>query len=582
MDELGQQAQILTFLTAVFGSKPTDSFILIWTLPDKRSSWFDTIEEAAIYIERVKKDKDVYVEMSLSDRMFQGRCKAEDSAGIPGVWIDLDCAAEGRSKTGVFTDKNEALDFIKVLPIKPTIVINSGGGFHVYWLFKEMWIFDRSEERANASLLVKGWLEAVRLRAAAVGREIDSVGDLARVMRVPGTFNHKDTRNRRLCYIESIDDSQRYNPQEIEECTSFDEKEWAEVKESLGVGGAKNSESNYDFKLLQNAVPPPGKWDALKDLDPRVELSFNHTRKDFTADSSASAYDLSLAAFAAQVDWSDQEIVNLLIASRRANHCDLKLSRHDYYRNTILVARKNHRYDQANEELSTVEINKDNPEEPAHPGGPNVIDVLESLLLFRLKKVIKYLASEPIYYLETDQGNIAIGEVGNLITQTAFRKKVAALTGIYIPLKSPAKWSKIAQLLLDLCVPETLGEDSTEIGQIDEWVDDYLDQWKPTNANMDKDLSDAIRMRLPFYKNEYVYLFQASFKEWILKVRGDLSVLTRNLGPSLKLCGWEPSPIMVVYQGRRSSRAAWRKIDLIATQEYLYTKDKRKVDETYN
>jgi hypothetical protein len=58
-----------SFLQSLFADKPSESYILIWTLADKRSHWFRETGEAASFIEAVH-DRDVYVGAGLSPRDF--------------------------------------------------------------------------------------------------------------------------------------------------------------------------------------------------------------------------------------------------------------------------------------------------------------------------------------------------------------------------------------------------------------------------------------------------------------------------------------------------------------------------------
>ena len=67
-------------------------------------------------------------------------------------------------------------------------------------------------------------------------------------------------------------------------------------------------------------------------------MSCERQRTDLP-DSSASGYDQSLANFAANAGWSDQEIVNLLIAHRRTFGDDLNLNNPQKYQRTIATAR---------------------------------------------------------------------------------------------------------------------------------------------------------------------------------------------------------------------------------------------------
>ena len=56
----------LEFLGQLWQYKPEDQYILIWTLPDKRSRWFTGVPEAAQYVASIGGSRDVYVGVGLS------------------------------------------------------------------------------------------------------------------------------------------------------------------------------------------------------------------------------------------------------------------------------------------------------------------------------------------------------------------------------------------------------------------------------------------------------------------------------------------------------------------------------------
>lgn len=559
-------SETLTFLTTLFYPLPENVFILIWTLPDKRSAWFVSLEEATRYVDAVKYTKDVYVQMSVSREMFASnkRCPASKSAGIGCLWCEIDIADGYRKgKKSLFKSQEEALNFIRGIEMQPTMVVFSGGGYHCYWCFKEVWIFDTDQERSQAALLELRLQETIRHQLGKLGYELDSVGDLARVMRVAGSVNRKVETNPRDCVIE-YNTEIRYEPSDLENYLVTEVSEADQIAQGIKERKVIDTTPGiYVFTLNPDAEPPAEKWEALQLIEPRAKLSYEHNRKDFTRDSSASAYDQSLASFAAGVDWSDQEIVDLLIASRRYNKCDLKLNRPDYFKSTILTARKGKKYDEALEEVEVAEVDKGAMADSAAPNGPNIADILETLLGFRIERVIKYTASEPLFRLETNKGSISLGDVSNLIGQTQFRKKVAALTGIFLPLKSPAKWARIAQLLLDLCEIESIGDENTEMGKIEDWLMDYFEQWVPTDVpDIDERkndlLIDALRLKAPFIRGAYVYIILSAFREWVMRARNDLSVVSEHIGTSLRAMGWEPYTLNVVVEGRPSTRGTWR------------------------
>jgi hypothetical protein len=60
-----------------------------------------------------------------------------------------------------------------------------------YWLFRELWTFDDGAERAAGGALSRGFQGAMMDLARTKGWTIDMTADLARVLRVPGTWNRK-------------------------------------------------------------------------------------------------------------------------------------------------------------------------------------------------------------------------------------------------------------------------------------------------------------------------------------------------------------------------------------------------------
>jgi len=338
------------FLKTIFCDDdiPSGYEILIWTLDDKRSHWCNSIIDAATLTNRIGLNDDTYVGMALrltSFAAFAGeyeRGGVSDCAAIGALWGDIDYDDGLRTKKDYFYGADEAMRFIRTLPLQPTMIVDSGGGYHVYWCFKELWVFETQTDLHDAELLSIRWRETLKVAATRWNRQVDSVGDLARVMRMPNTYNHKLETLPRFCQIVELNDDVRYDPSQFNDfLVSFDVN-------------PKNlpQTAHYDFVLSPTALPPLDKWEALKAVDKRVELSYLHARRDMK-DRSPSGYDLSLASFAVQAGWTNQEIVNLLVACRRDRKVDLKM-RPQYYWNTIQTARENVRYLQALDDLQVL------------------------------------------------------------------------------------------------------------------------------------------------------------------------------------------------------------------------------------
>lgn len=115
----------------------------------------------------------------------------ETAMACPGVWLDLDIRGAAHKSEKLPPNLEKAIALIKEFPLEPTILVHSGHGLQAWWLFKELWIFDTPEERKEAQDLVQRFQVTMKQKAEAHGWEIDSTFDLARVLRLPGTFNRK-------------------------------------------------------------------------------------------------------------------------------------------------------------------------------------------------------------------------------------------------------------------------------------------------------------------------------------------------------------------------------------------------------
>lgn len=81
-----------------------------------------------------------------------------------------------------YGDKNAILAHLKTLPLYPSVIVDSGGGFHCYWLIDET-IIVTDDNRNTIKEIQYAWVDLVK--------SDDDAKDLARVLRVPGTRNLK-------------------------------------------------------------------------------------------------------------------------------------------------------------------------------------------------------------------------------------------------------------------------------------------------------------------------------------------------------------------------------------------------------
>jgi hypothetical protein len=63
--------------------------------------------------------------------------KKENLLALTATFGDVDCGAVGHKEAPKYQTKAEALAAIEQFPLKPTMLIDSGGGYQPYWLFQK-------------------------------------------------------------------------------------------------------------------------------------------------------------------------------------------------------------------------------------------------------------------------------------------------------------------------------------------------------------------------------------------------------------------------------------------------------------
>lgn len=157
------------------------------------TKWYATTEiaRAARSIEHASSSYDIYVSVATHVEPQTGKSRGSTKTvqSISGFWADLDIGTDGHKAASLPNpkDETEALSILVGLP-EPSAVLHSGGGLQAWWLFDQPWVFTDASDAASAS---DAWQRLLVERAEAKGLHVDSLGDLPRILRVPGTSNHK-------------------------------------------------------------------------------------------------------------------------------------------------------------------------------------------------------------------------------------------------------------------------------------------------------------------------------------------------------------------------------------------------------
>jgi hypothetical protein len=111
--------------------------------------------------------------------------KAANATWLKAIWIDCDVKPGDAQHYHTMTEAFDALDAFrnKVGLPPPSMVVNSGGGLHVYWVSDTPMSPDEWLSYADG-------LKALLLREGVLC-DTGLTTDAARILRVPGTLNHK-------------------------------------------------------------------------------------------------------------------------------------------------------------------------------------------------------------------------------------------------------------------------------------------------------------------------------------------------------------------------------------------------------
>ncbi len=479
----------LEFLTQLWQFKPEEHYVLIWTHPDKRSRWFTDVPAAAEYVASVNGGRDVYVGVGLSKTDYgpARRCKSEEISGICGIAIDLDLKSDAHGNKPLPATIEDALS---ILPpsMPPSLLVSTGNGVHAWWLLKEPGVFDSDDERHQAASVFTRWHTMLRLRAAARGWSYDRLSDLARVLRIPGTDNHKDPKHLKSVATLSATDH-RYNMSDFEEILDHAGIPDAEAEEKARRQWAERF-ADKPLVIKVDARIPQEMLDEWMRQDPRFRNTWERRRHDLK-DPSNSGYDMALADFGVDAGLPEQRIVDLIV-HHRALHGRSQRTSLDYFRRTIAKAMEKADRGEPMNVPSSVPLSigqaatgdRDDSNTPNSEFEESDPDMAKGLLCKQISeklgvdilRLVKFEGKEPTYHVQLEQGKIEFSSVDKLINYGPVRSAIAAKVGRIIRKIRPKEWELIAQMMLDACFVEECTEEEDFEGAARAHVLDYLQE----------------------------------------------------------------------------------------------------------
>lgn len=533
-----------TFLAALFDEKPDTSFVSIFTLPGEESKHTRSVQAAAAYAAMMAPNHDVYVGVGLrgKDHGTGQRGKFDDVIGLVGFWADVDIAGPGHDKSGAVypPDVDAARALVEGMPLRPTLLVHSGHGLQPWWLFTEPYVFDDAADRQRTATQAARWLALLQQRGTAHGWRVDSVADITRVLRVPGTMNRKVAADVVPVRLLTTGGPVYAGPSDFDDY-GIDPPSATRLASAISMDGL-----TFD----PTATPPFDKWQALLDQEPLFKASWERKRKDKNIkDTTGSGYDLSLASFTVSYGWSDQEIVDLLIAAARKHGDQPKEPR--YYARTIGKARADKDQEAAISQLASM---SDDPSGDEQATREQALNLLSRAIGVDVAGVIQHGRERSRYSLRlTDGREIAIGGVSSLLNANEFRAKVLEATTHAIPYAKPAYWIDVAGRL---CKVAELVEntDASRQSTLVSWLRAYLRD--TTQLASDDAHMEAAAQDQPFIKDGMVHIHAEELRRFVI-LHAFERIESPDVHDMLRAAGFTRKEVYVRHGGKRTRRSYW-------------------------
>lgn len=169
---------------------------------------FDEISEIIEGPLLMNEEEGWHVHFGINPRPLSRDKKEGDISEFLCFWVDLDVGEDKPHKT-----LKEAEARVATFPLPPTRIIYSGGGLHVYWYLLEPITIESSDQREKLKTILRGLIH--RLAGDPSGSSLE------RVMRLPGTINHK---NGNMCTVkpDTFDTPRQYTIVDFEPLAESD------------------------------------------------------------------------------------------------------------------------------------------------------------------------------------------------------------------------------------------------------------------------------------------------------------------------------------------------------------------------
>ncbi|MEL7641074.1 MAG: hypothetical protein AAGU21_15660 [Solidesulfovibrio sp.] len=168
------------------------AYLVLWSKTEMRSFLLSELDKAVTYAEEAGRNSNIYFAPGLQAKRPAGRARGEARTvlAIPALWLDLDVAGGAHAKVDL-PSREQALALLDEAPWQPSIVLETGGGFHCYWQLVEPCVMYSPEDNAAVGALMENFQRYFIEHGRMKGFHVDKTSSLNQLLRLPGTLSHK-------------------------------------------------------------------------------------------------------------------------------------------------------------------------------------------------------------------------------------------------------------------------------------------------------------------------------------------------------------------------------------------------------
>ena len=260
----GENLNTQRFLSEIYKGCD-EGFVTLTALPSRNTKWFKAgeIEKIAKTAENIGKKTNVFFGVGLRSKVLQNglRGSEKDISCITTLYADVDIRGSAHAQEDLPETIDEAVSFLNDLKIKPSIIVMSGNGIHSYWLLNTPFKINNAEDKNHIIAVFRGFGKYINLEAKKRGWKLDNVYDLARILRVPGSINHKLANDVKCEVIES--NLQRYKLEKFSQDVHYKDIGPTISKNTSGVEKVIESCEFIRYCVENSAALPEPLWHAM-------------------------------------------------------------------------------------------------------------------------------------------------------------------------------------------------------------------------------------------------------------------------------------------------------------------------------